>query len=121
MTALNPAGWRPEMNAGGADDTTTFTGNRALMLEAPLLFAIGSTGTTGVDFDEDAPAADPGALARSAPIALPGLSDPETVRHSTRLSRQTYATPLRLFPLSRRPLQTNHNIPETVHRLPGFA
>ncbi len=27
MTALNRAGWRPEMNtAGGADDTATFTG-----------------------------------------------------------------------------------------------
>src|SRR3546814_8150321 len=88
MTALNPAGWRPEMNAGGADDTTTFTGNRALMLEEPLLFEIGSTGTTGVDFDEDAPAADLGALARSAPIGLPGLSESETVRHYTRLSRQ---------------------------------
>ena len=32
MTALNRAGWRPEMNtAGGADDNVTFTGNRALM------------------------------------------------------------------------------------------
>jgi glycine dehydrogenase subunit 2 len=39
MTALNPAGWRPEMNtAGGADDNVTFTGNRALMLEEPLIF-----------------------------------------------------------------------------------
>ncbi|HZG31667.1 MAG TPA: aminomethyl-transferring glycine dehydrogenase subunit GcvPB, partial [Sphingopyxis sp.] len=56
MSTLNASGWRPEMNAGGADDTTTFTGNRALMLEEPLIFEIGSTGTTGVDFDEAAPA-----------------------------------------------------------------
>ena len=88
MTALNPAGWRPEMNAGGADDTTTFTGNRALMLEEPLIFEIGGSATTGVDFDEAAPAADLGALARSAPIGLPGLSEGETVRDrkSTRLN-----------------------------------
>ena len=65
MTALNRAGWRPEMNvAGGADDNVTFTGNRALMLEEPLIFEIGSNGTTGVDFDEAAPASDLGGLAR---------------------------------------------------------
>ncbi|MGH6634151.1 MAG: aminomethyl-transferring glycine dehydrogenase subunit GcvPB, partial [Sphingopyxis sp.] len=56
MTALNRAGWRPEMNvAGGADDSTTFTGNRALMLEEALIFEIGGSETTGVDFDEAAP------------------------------------------------------------------
>src|SRR3546814_2419355 len=64
MTALNRAGWRPEMNAGRADDNVTFTGNRALMLEEPLIFEIGSSETTGVDFDEAPPAADLGALAR---------------------------------------------------------
>ena len=30
---------------------STFTGNRALMLEEPLLFEIGDAETTGVDFD----------------------------------------------------------------------
>jgi hypothetical protein len=62
MTALNRAGWRPEMNvAGGADDTATFTGNRALMLEEALIFEIGGSDTTGVDFDEPRP---PPTLAR---------------------------------------------------------
>ncbi|MBB5707270.1 glycine dehydrogenase subunit 2 [Sphingopyxis panaciterrulae] len=121
MTALNSAGWRPEMNAGGADDTTTFTGNRALMLEEPLLFEIGSTGTTGVDFDEDAPAADLGALARSAPIGLPGLSESETVRHYTRLSRQNYAIDLGLFPLGSCTMKHNPRLNEKVARMPGFA
>ena len=74
MTALNRVGWRPEMTAGGADDTVTFTGNRALMLEEPLIFEIGSSETTGVDFDEETPVADLGNLARSTPIGLPGLS-----------------------------------------------
>src|SRR3546814_7983555 len=98
MTALNPAGWRPEMNvAGGADDNVTFTGNRALMLEEPLIFEIGSNETTGVDFDEDASGADLGGLARSAPIGLPGLSESETVRHYTSMSRQHYAIDLGLL------------------------
>ena len=122
MTALNRAGWRPEMNvAGGADDNVTFTGNRALMLEEPLIFEIGSADTTGVDFDEDAPAADFGALARIAPIGLPGLSESETVRHYTRLSRQNYAIDLGLFPLGSCTMKHNPRLNEKVARMPGFA
>jgi glycine dehydrogenase subunit 2 len=122
MTALNRAGWRPEMNAaGGADDNVTFTGNRALMLEEPLIFEIGSAETTGVDFDEDAPAADFGALARTAPIGLPGLSESETVRHYTRLSRQNYAIDLGLFPLGSCTMKHNPRLNEKVARMPGFA
>jgi len=121
MTALNRAGWRPEMNAGGVDDTTTFTGNRALMLEEPLIFEIGGSETTGVDFDEAAPAAELGALARSAPIGLPGLSESETVRHYTRLSRQNYAIDLGLFPLGSCTMKHNPRLNEKVARMPGFA
>ncbi|KTE17160.1 glycine dehydrogenase [Sphingopyxis sp. H115] len=122
MTALNRAGWRPEMNvAGGADDNVTFTGNRALMLEEPLIFEIGGTGTTGVDFDEAAPAADLGSLARTAPIGLPGLSEAETVRHYTRLSRQNYAIDLGLFPLGSCTMKHNPRLNEKVARMPGFA
>ncbi|APW72337.1 aminomethyl-transferring glycine dehydrogenase subunit GcvPB [Sphingopyxis granuli] len=119
--ALNQSGWRPEMNAGGADDSTTFTGNRALMLEEPLLFEIGSTETTGVDFDENTGAADLGPLARSAPIGLPGLSESETVRHYTRLSRQNYAIDLGLFPLGSCTMKHNPRLNEKVARMPGFA
>ncbi|MBB6425533.1 glycine dehydrogenase subunit 2 [Sphingopyxis sp. JAI128] len=122
MTALNRAGWRPEMNvAGGADDNVTFTGNRALMLEEPLIFEIGGTGTTGVDFDEAAPAADLGSLMRSEPIGLPGLSESETVRHYTRLSRQNYAIDLGLFPLGSCTMKHNPRLNEKVARMPGFA
>ncbi|WP_188235670.1 aminomethyl-transferring glycine dehydrogenase subunit GcvPB [Sphingopyxis sp. LK2115] len=122
MTALNRAGWRPEMNAaGGADDAATFTGNRALMLDEPLIFEIGSTETTGVDFDEAAPAADLDGLARTAPIGLPGLSESETVRHYTRLSRQNYAIDLGLFPLGSCTMKHNPRLNEKVARMPGFA
>ena len=122
MTALNRAGWRPEINsAGGADDNVTFTGNRALMLEEPLIFEIGGADTTGVDFDEDAAAADLGVLARTAPIGLPGLSESETVRHYTRLSRQNYAIDLGLFPLGSCTMKHNPRLNEKVARMPGFA
>src|SRR3546814_8000904 len=50
--SINQSGWRPEAPQTGNADAPTFTGNRALMLEEPLIFEIGSTATTGVDFDE---------------------------------------------------------------------
>ena len=34
------------------DEPQTFTGNRALAIEEPLIFEIGSTETSGVDFED---------------------------------------------------------------------
>ena len=50
MTA-NPSGWRPSAPVNEQGEMQTVTGNRGLMLEEPLLFEIGDTETTGVDFD----------------------------------------------------------------------
>ena len=97
---INQSGWRPTAPEAGDVPAETFTGNRALMLEEPLLFEIGDTETTGVDF-ADAPEAGSrlGGLERNRAIGLAGLSEPEMVRHYTRLSRQNYAIDLGLFPL----------------------
>ena len=125
MSALNPTGWRPEMGAG-ADEAVaapTFTGNRALQLEEPLLFEIGAMDRTGVDFIEEtnAPLDALTSHLRAAPIALPGLSEPEAVRHYTRLSRQNYAIDLGLFPLGSCTMKHNPRLDEKLARLPGFA
>ena len=37
-----------------ADEVHTFTGNRGLAIEEPLIFEIGSPETGGVDFDDPA-------------------------------------------------------------------
>ena len=39
---VNPSGWRPSAPANEQGEAQTVTGNRALMLEEPLLFEIGS-------------------------------------------------------------------------------
>jgi len=127
---VNPSGWRPTTPANEQGDAQTVTGNRALMLEEPLIFEIGSTEQTGVDFDA-APGGAPGprpspgnrlgGLERSQPIGLPGLSEPEMVRHYTRLSRQNYAIDLGLFPLGSCTMKHNPRLNEKVARLPGFA
>jgi len=119
---INPSGWRPSSPANQQGEMETVTGNRALMLEEPLLFEIGSTGQTGVDFEEAPKSkARVGNLERSRPIGLPGLSEPEAVRHYTRLSRQNYAIDLGLFPLGSCTMKHNPRLNEKVARLPGFA
>src|SRR5262249_5599311 len=106
---------------------------RALMLEEPLLFEIGTTDQTGVDFERVPSMGGAGAgspplqgrrlagLLRSKPIGLPGLSEPEAVRHYTRLSRQNYAIDLGLFPLGSCTMKHNPRLNEKVARLPGFG
>jgi glycine dehydrogenase subunit 2 len=122
---------RPESDAGAPVET--FTGNRALMLEQPLSFEIGAFDRTGVDLEAVAGGNRAGddrldgvrttmaTLARDKPIGLPGLSEPEMVRHYTRLSRQNYAIDLGLFPLGSCTMKHNPRLNEKVARLPGFG
>ena len=124
MNDLNPAGWRPAMGvADAAPIAATFTGNRALQLEEPLLFEIGSADRCGVDFDGAVaePMPELAAFLRKAPLDLPGLSEPEAVRHYTRLSRQNYAIDLGLFPLGSCTMKHNPRLDEKVARMAGFA
>ena len=121
---VNPSGWRPSAPANAQGEAQTMTGNRALMLEEPLIFEIGSIEQTGVDFAprlRPAPENQLAGLERSKPIGLPGLSEPETVRHYTRLSRQNYAIDMGLFPLGSCTMKHNPRLNEKVARLPGFA
>jgi len=87
MNAPNASGWKPGTpveghNAMSGPDTAT--GNRALMLEEPLLFEIGHAETTGVDLPEPqaAPIASAGSTARirSACPACPSLRPCATTR-----------------------------------------
>jgi glycine dehydrogenase subunit 2 len=122
MNAPNQSGWKPEMGPSGDTKPATFTGNRALMLEEALIFEIGTTDTTGVDLPEVGGVASRlGGLERNRTIGLPGLSEPETVRHYTRLSRQNYAIDLGFFPLGSCTMKHNPRLNEKVARMAGFA
>jgi glycine dehydrogenase subunit 2 len=127
--SVNPSGWRPEMGANDVTTSLTYTGNRALMLEEALIFEIGDTQTTGVDLEYlPLPTLSPegeranrlGGLERNREIGLAGLSEPETVRHYTRLSRQNYAIDLGLFPLGSCTMKHNPRLNEKVARMKGF-
>ncbi|WP_448580625.1 aminomethyl-transferring glycine dehydrogenase subunit GcvPB [Thermaurantiacus sp.] len=114
---------RPTRPLQGADAAPlTSTGNRGLMLEEPLIFESGSAHVSGVDLEPVPPHESRLAgFERTAPIGLPGLSEGETVRHYTRLSRQNYGIDLGLFPLGSCTMKHNPRLNEKMARLPGFA
>ncbi len=142
-------------------ESETFTGNRGLAIEEPLIFEIGSPETSGVDFEDPlTPALSPrgegeeaeslslrgegfsgvlsplgerdrvrgdltedrlGGLQRSEPIGLPGLSEPEAIRHYVRLSQKNYSIDTGIFPLGSCTMKHNPRLNEKMARLPGFG
>ncbi len=100
----------------------TFSGNRGLQIEEKLIFEQDSPGHCGVDLPEPAPfAARLGGLERQGPIGLPGLSEPQVVRHFTRLSQKNYAIDSGLYPLGSCTMKHNPRLNEKLARLPGLA
>jgi len=119
---MNRQGRPTQPGQASASRTETFTGNRALDMEEPLVFETGRLDATGVDIDEPAPFASRlGAGAREDAVALPGLSEPEAVRHYVRLSRNNYAIDSGLYPLGSCTMKHNPRLNEKMARLPGFA
>jgi glycine dehydrogenase subunit 2 len=103
-------------------DHQTFTGNRALQIEEALIFEVGRPEVTGVDLDAPAPFRPRlGGLERSEPIGLPGLSEPETMRHYVRLSQKNYGIDSGPFPLGSCTMKHNPRLNEKMARLPGFG
>jgi len=118
------SGWSQALGAhpAASDEAPTLTGNRGLQLEEKLLFEQDSPGHCGVDLPEPPPhAARLGGLQRQGPIGLPGLSEPQIVRHFTRLSQKNYAIDSGLYPLGSCTMKHNPRLNEKLARLPGFA
>jgi len=106
----------------GAFHPKTFTGNRGLDMEEPLIFEFGSLETTGVDLDEDDSAEfELGGHERKEEIGLPGLAEPEAMRHYVRLSRNNFAIDSGLYPLGSCTMKHNPRLNEKMARLPGFG
>ena len=63
----------------------------------------------------------PAHLRRADAPALPQLSEPEVVRHFTRISRKNYAIDSGFYPLGSCTMKYNPKVNELVARLPGFA
>ena len=118
--------WSRAASAHSAEDPApsveTFSGNRGLQIEEKLIFEQGSWGHCGVDLPKPAPFRSRlGGLDRQGAIGLPGLSEPQVVRHFTRLSQKNYAIDSGLYPLGSCTMKHNPRLNEKLARLPGLA
>jgi len=107
---------------GASTEAPTFTGNRALQIEEPLIFEMGQPGRTGVDLPEPPKVKDRlNGLRRAGEIGLPGLSEPQVVQHYTRLSQKNYAIDMGVYPLGSCTMKHNPRINEKVARFAGIG
>jgi glycine dehydrogenase subunit 2 len=100
----------------------TFSGHRGLDLEEKLIFEQGVPGRIGVDVAAAPKVASKlGAFARKGEVGLPCLSEPQVVRHFTRLSQKNYGIDSGLFALGSCTMKHNPRLNEKMARLPGFG
>ena len=105
-----------------ADQLKTITGNRGLQIEELLIFEQSRDGRLGVDLPEPAKVKNRlGGLERKKPLGLPNLSEPQAVRHYTRISQKNYSIDSGFYPLGSCTMKHNPRLNEKLARLPGFA
>ena len=100
----------------------TVSGSRGLLQHEGLIFEVGCPNKSGVDLPKPKGRANRlGGVARAQDTGLPGLSEPQAVRHYMRLSQKNYAIDLGLFPLGSCTMKHNPRLNEKAARLAGFA
>ena len=109
-------------HAVNVNDAPTMSGSKGLEQATKLIFETSTPQNTGVDLPTPKGTKSRlGAHARTGEIGLPGLSEPETMRHYVRLSQQNYAIDLGVYPLGSCTMKHNPRLNEKVARMPGFA
>ncbi|MCK9462798.1 MAG: aminomethyl-transferring glycine dehydrogenase subunit GcvPB [Proteobacteria bacterium] len=106
---------------------TRHPGTKTVGFNEPLIFDRGSEGRSGASLSKlDVPEIDPAKLypkelVRERAAALPEVSEPEVVRHFTRLSTWNFSVDHQFYPLGSCTMKYNPKINEWAARLPGFA
>ncbi len=100
--------------------------SRGIEFDEPLIFERGSPGRSGASLPPlDVPDVDPathfGALARTVAADLPEVSEPEAIRHYTRLSQKNFGIDTAFYPLGSCTMKHNPRVNEWAARLPGFS
>ena len=102
-------------------------GTTGLIFDEPLLFEISRPGRPGFLVERpDVPEVDPAELLGAERVrpeleGFPELSEPEVVRHFTRLSQWNYGVDSGLYPLGSCTMKYNPKVNERAAALPGFA
>ena len=112
---------RPTRPEETLDSAPAAPGPKGLVQYEPLIFELGGWDKTGVDLPATpGDVSDLAGLTRDEPLRLPGLSEPETLRHYVRLSQKNHAIDLALYPLGSCTMKHNPRLNEKMARLPGF-
>ena len=120
--SMNNQGRPTAPSAANSNAPTTVSGNKGLLQAEKLIFEIGTPRRTGVDLPEPKTVKSRlGGMERDGEIGLPGLSEPETMRHYVRLSQKNYAIDLGVYPLGSCTMKHNPRLNEKVARMPGFG
>lgn len=95
----------------------TISGHAGLVLEELLIFEQDTPGLCAVDWeDSDLSDHHVGTLVRTK-VGFPGLSEPQVVRHYTRLSQKNYSIDAGFYPLGSCTMKHNPRLNEKVARL----
>jgi glycine dehydrogenase subunit 2 len=90
----------------------------------PPIFELSAPGKYGANLPElDVPEAPlPASLMRADELAaMPELTEPEVIRHFTRISQRNFSIDTVFFPLGSCTMKANPKLHEEAARLPGFA
>ncbi|PCI38302.1 MAG: glycine dehydrogenase (aminomethyl-transferring) [Rhodospirillaceae bacterium] len=115
---------RSNVPAGGSQtaQTQTISGSKGLDFAEPLIFEMGHAGRVGVDLDDVEVSDDRlNGKRRAEKIGLPDLSEPQVVRHYTRLSQKNYGIDSGFYPLGSCTMKHNPRVNEKLARLPGLG
>ena len=101
------------------------TTGHTVVLEEPPSFEISRAGAVAADLPAlDVPRANPAQIysrTRARKARLPELSEPEVIRHFTRMSTWNYAIDLGIYPLGSCTMKYNPKINEDMSNLPRFS
>ena len=104
-------------------EKTTFTGHRGLELREDLIFEIGARDRRGSIWRRCGAYVTDWGITREA-VDLPGLAEPEAMRHYVRLSQKNHAIDMGLYPLGSCTMKHNPRLNEKMARcraLPIFT
>ena len=102
--------------------TDTVSGNRGLTIEEKMIFEQDSPGQTAVDLPYPPKVENRlGKIARKEPVGLPGLSEPEVMRHYLRMSQKNFAIDAGMYPLGSCTMKHNPRLNEKLARLAGLV
>ncbi|HTM83017.1 aminomethyl-transferring glycine dehydrogenase subunit GcvPB [Asticcacaulis sp.] len=110
----------PEINVE-ATSFKSLLGGKGLLQSEKLIFEKDDYSRTGVDFADIAlDASDLDGLLRDD-LSLPGLTEPEAMRHYVRLSQKNHAIDLALYPLGSCTMKHNPRLNEKMARVAGLG